>query len=32
MVDGKKVKAEDTIELLGVSFDRKLSTKGVVDG
>jgi hypothetical protein len=27
VVDGKKVKAEDTIELLGVSFDRKLTTK-----
>jgi hypothetical protein len=27
MVDGKKVKAEDTIELLGVSFDRKMTTK-----
>jgi hypothetical protein len=26
MVDEKKVKAEDTIKLLGVSFDRKLST------
>jgi hypothetical protein len=27
MVDGKQVKAEDSIELLGVSFDRKLTTK-----
>jgi hypothetical protein len=27
MVDGKIVKAEDSIQLLGVSFDRKLSTK-----
>jgi hypothetical protein len=27
MVDGKKVKAADTIKLLGVSFDRKLTTK-----
>jgi hypothetical protein len=27
MVDRKKVKAEDTIELLGVSFDRKLMTE-----
>jgi hypothetical protein len=27
MVDGKKAKAEDTIKLLGVSFDRKLTTK-----
>jgi hypothetical protein len=27
MVDGKMVKAEDTIKLLGVSFDRKLTTK-----
>jgi hypothetical protein len=27
MVDWKKVEAEDTIELLGVSFDRKLTTK-----
>jgi hypothetical protein len=26
MVDGKLVKAEDTIDLLGVCFDRKLST------
>jgi hypothetical protein len=27
MVNGKQVKAEDSIKLLGVSFDRKLSTK-----
>jgi hypothetical protein len=27
MVDGKMVKVEDSIELLGVSFDRKMSTK-----
>jgi hypothetical protein len=27
MVDGKEVKAGDFIELLGVSFDRKLTTK-----
>jgi hypothetical protein len=27
MVDGKVVKASDSIELLGVSFDRKLTTK-----
>jgi hypothetical protein len=27
MVDGKMVKAEDSIKLLGVSFDRKLLTK-----
>jgi hypothetical protein len=27
MVDGKMVKAEDSIELLSVSFDRKLTTK-----
>jgi hypothetical protein len=27
MVDGKEVKASDSIELLGVSFDRKLTTK-----
>jgi hypothetical protein len=27
MADGKIVKAEDSIELLGVSFDRKLLTK-----
>jgi hypothetical protein len=27
MVDGKKVKADDTIELLGVTFDRRLTTK-----
>jgi hypothetical protein len=27
MVDGKKVKAEDTIELLGVRLDKKLTTK-----
>jgi hypothetical protein len=27
VVDGKLVKAEDSIKLLGVSFDRKLSTK-----
>jgi hypothetical protein len=27
MVDGKKVEAEDTIDLLGVSFDRKLTSK-----
>jgi hypothetical protein len=27
MIDGKQVKAEDSIELLGVSFDKKLSTK-----
>jgi hypothetical protein len=27
MVDGKKVKADDTIELLGISFDRKPTTK-----
>jgi hypothetical protein len=27
VVNGKKVKAEDTIKLLGVSFDRKLTTK-----
>jgi hypothetical protein len=27
MVDGKKVKVEDTIKLLVVSFDRKLTTK-----
>jgi hypothetical protein len=27
MVDGKEVQAEDTIELLGISCDRKLTTK-----
>jgi hypothetical protein len=27
MVDGKEVKAGDSIELLGISFDRKLTTK-----
>jgi hypothetical protein len=27
MVNGKKVRADDSIELLGVSFDRKLTTK-----
>jgi hypothetical protein len=27
MVDGKKVRADDSIELLGVTFDRKLTTK-----
>jgi hypothetical protein len=27
MVHGKEVKAGDSIELLGVSFDRKLTTK-----
>jgi hypothetical protein len=27
MVDRKMVKAEDSIELLGVSFDRKLTTR-----
>jgi hypothetical protein len=27
MVEGKVVKAENTIELLGVSFDRKLTTR-----
>jgi hypothetical protein len=26
MVDGKLVKSKDTIELLGVCFDRKMST------
>jgi hypothetical protein len=27
MVDGKQIKADDSIELLGVTFDRKLTTK-----
>jgi hypothetical protein len=27
MVDGKKVRADDSMELLGVTFDRKLTTK-----